>query len=781
MAVTTGKACFRLNAFVAICMALIIAASAEAQWDTARFAAPGPNEAVFAMAMHDDGSGPALYVGGLFDAIDGQPHHRIARYRNGVWESIGHGGWAGMSGNSAGINSLASFGDVLYCSLFNGTVARWTGAAWIATPSAGTTTTCFAGHDGSLYAGVGGSTGSVKRWNGTNWDAVPGLTGSVRTMASFKRNLIVAGSFTTPSRIARLDGTTWEGLGSGVSGSVSCLTEYQGDLIVAGSFAMAGGNPASNVARWDGKAWHAMGAGLPGATFSLVVHDGQLMAGGNFVPVTTATSNLMAWNGTQWTPVSSDFSADVGTGNSAVTSLASVVAGNGAGTLYVGGDFSIADSMCVNNVVKYESGTWNRLSECASCLGLSGPPTTTLVQGDSLIVGGSCRCAGTTRVNRIARWDGNTWSPVGSGFGSNARVYALAEFGDTEGAEARLYAAGFLPRLGQYYVFVWNGVEWEPVGNGFNGGVASLAVFDDGTGPALIAGGSFTTVGSTPALRLAKWDGVSWSQFAGGVNHSSGSAGVTSLLVWNDGSGDGLVAAGRFGHAGTLSVDGLALWRDGQWSIIGEEGAAGGAVTSVVAWPPPNGASLIASGNFFEIGGVDCGGMALWNGQNWQDIAPDPSEGACRARAFSTNGCPDLATFRAEVPNGRNWDGHAWRYFDEGLDDARATIWSLQFGGATVLYADIALFQDQIVFAADFTSAGGQPANNFAIWDLETDYACEVDVNHSGVVDVDDLIQVILDWGPCNDCPGDCTPCRGDGFVNADDLTAVILGWGPCP
>jgi hypothetical protein len=49
-------------------------------------------------------------------------------------------------------------------------------------------------------------------------------------------------------------------------------------------------------------------------------------------------------------------------------------------------------------------------------------------------------------------------------------------------------------------------------------------------------------------------------------------------------------------------------------------------------------------------------------------------------------------------------------------------------------------------------------------------------------VDVDDLIAVILAWGPC---PAPPTPCPADvnnsGSVDVDDLIAVILGWGPCP
>ncbi|MHC5005461.1 MAG: multiheme c-type cytochrome [Planctomycetota bacterium] len=53
------------------------------------------------------------------------------------------------------------------------------------------------------------------------------------------------------------------------------------------------------------------------------------------------------------------------------------------------------------------------------------------------------------------------------------------------------------------------------------------------------------------------------------------------------------------------------------------------------------------------------------------------------------------------------------------------------------------------------------------------------DVDGDGTVTVDDLIDVILAWGPCSDPP---VPCPADtdcnGTVDVDDLINVILHWG---
>jgi hypothetical protein len=42
-------------------------------------------------------------------------------------------------------------------------------------------------------------------------------------------------------------------------------------------------------------------------------------------------------------------------------------------------------------------------------------------------------------------------------------------------------------------------------------------------------------------------------------------------------------------------------------------------------------------------------------------------------------------------------------------------------------------------------------------------------------VDVQDLVEVILNWGPCPNCGADVD---ANGEVNADDLITVIVNWG---
>src|SRR5262249_28534032 len=92
---------------------------------------------------------------------------------------------------------------------------------------------------------------------------------------------------------------------------------------------------------------------------------------------------------------------------------------------------------------------------------------------------------------------------------------------------------------------------------GLNGAATALAVFDDGTGPALYAGGFFTVAGSALATHVARWDGTTMTWAPLGLGTDSG---VSALAVYDDGSGPALYAAGQFAYAGGSAAARVAKW-----------------------------------------------------------------------------------------------------------------------------------------------------------------------------------------------------------------------------
>jgi hypothetical protein len=104
----------------------------------------------------------------------------------------------------------------------------------------------------------------------------------------------------------------------------------------------------------------------------------------------------------------------------------------------------------------------------------------------------------------------------------------------------------------------WDGTTWSPLGTGMNGVVRALAVDRSGN---LYAGGSFTTAGGVSASRIAKWNGTSWSALGAGVNQN-----VYTLAFDADGR---LYAGGGFTTAGGASANHVARWSGSSWSTLG--------------------------------------------------------------------------------------------------------------------------------------------------------------------------------------------------------------------
>ena len=108
------------------------------------------------------------------------------------------------------------------------------------------------------------------------------------------------------------------------------------NLYAGGYFTTAGGVPANNIAKWDGSAWSALGSGMNGTVYALAVSGTDLYAGGHFTTAGGVPANYIAkWDGSAWSALGSGV---MGGDGYCVYALAA----DGAGHLFVGGDFSLA-------------------------------------------------------------------------------------------------------------------------------------------------------------------------------------------------------------------------------------------------------------------------------------------------------------------------------------------------------------------------------------------------------------------------------------------------------
>ena len=140
-------------------------------------------------------------------------------------------------------------------------------------------------------------------------------------------------------------------------------------------------------------------------------------------------------------------------------------------------------------------------------------------------------------------------------------VSALTVFDD--GGGPALYAGGSFTTAGGISanrIAKWDGTSWSALGTGLGGWVRALTVFDDGGGPALYAGGDFTTAGGVDANYIAKWDGASWAPLSTGMGGTIGFPGVYALAVFDDDGGPALYAGGGFTTAGDNVSAYFAKW-----------------------------------------------------------------------------------------------------------------------------------------------------------------------------------------------------------------------------
>jgi hypothetical protein len=301
----------------------------------------------------------------------------------------------------------------------------------------------------------------------------------------------------------------------------------------------------------------------------------------------------------------------------------------GSERVYVGGRFTSAGGVEAARVAAYTDRAWSALGPgirfgqgCWAPLPLT---VRTLLEVDlptvaGVIAGGnmSITGAGGMESHSIARWDGAGWRPMGDGLAMGLTdtcggVRDLAVFDD--GGGAALYASGLfhVPAGG---LARWNGASWDDVGGRglggfiFDGGGNAMAAHDDGTGPALYVGGSFTLAGSTPVSNVARWSpGAGWEALGDGLDFV-----VEALVEFEDEGQSALLAAGGEGATGQVH-----RWDGASWSRMG--GMFDSRVLDIAIFDDGGGPALYVAGEFSAHDGRPARRLARWDENEWVEVA----------------------------------------------------------------------------------------------------------------------------------------------------------------
>ncbi len=629
-------------------------------WDDV-FATPGTiGNGVNAVCVWDDGTGPAVYLGGDFSQIgnirtsgfplpNGTGANGIVKVTATGYQALDKGigpnqtSQVGVLGGPKVVRALAAYdpdGSGPLPSML------YVAGSFMFASEPGTTITS--------------QRWSIAAWNGTSWQRVgpegaPGL------------------------ELGDLS------VGDAIRFNVRAMAVYDPDqggplppeLYVGGAFPTAGGVSAQGIARWNGvsSTWSDVGgpfAGSQNVVYALAVVDEDL--GGPLPPVLYAAGRLTAmgdgtvvtglakWNGTSWSAVPGIVESAPGNpGVDGITALG--VHRDGAGeTLWVGGNMLVNGVPC--GVARLVNGSWEcvfsdggplggtiandylglpmtvqRIAQFGQDMYFLGPPSgpapTPCVQGSYR--GGLYRWnAASGQTAWVADIDALTHALGSLGTGDRLHVGTMTSIDFDLGGpgSTELFIGGNFNVVGgrmRTDMCLFDGTNFEsivPHASNALGLVGSAGQDDgrvlyvadlDGSGPlprSLIVAGRFHGAGDVVSPNVIGFNGVSYFPMPVGSSATrcdgvdfNGSPAFLDFATFNDGTGEKVYAA---------SSNGVLVWSGTAWEKLAD---APGFVRQLEVFNDGSGPALWALGGFSMIEGVPARGCAKWNGTTW--IATD--------------------------------------------------------------------------------------------------------------------------------------------------------------
>lgn len=583
----------------------------------------------------------------------------------------------------------------------------------------------FLNPDGSLDPAES-NTGSI---DGRGWRIEPAPDGSPRFVRQGEiAEPVYAGSLSA-------DDDNWDdrfgnGPGSnGIDDEVFALASDGIRLYVGGAFTKAGDIAANNIVSWDGKRWQILGTG-PGilngvnGTVNSIVIDGDIIyVGGQFTNAGgTPVQNVARYS------ISSRTWANVTGGISGTNAFVSTIMLDGD-NVYVGGTFSRAGSLTVNNIA-----IWNRTTQAWSALGtgVQGNVNAIAKGPDGVYVGGSFSSAGGVASSSVARWDGTAWHSLAGGV--NGSVNAIAVLGNRVFVGGQFNRAGdtAVNNIARWYVdsSLWSrltGIEelvgqyFRVEGNGVDDVVRSIEI--DGNN--VYVSGTFRsafpgdlTLDPVSTNYIARWfepTEVEWWQTNTwwaplGRGARNGMNGFVNALAFFDGE---LYAGGAFSRAGGQNADGIARWDGIRWLSL-----TTGVNNFIFTLALTDEQEVYVGGEFNQTGSSNTMGIAKLNGSQWELV-----NGAVNGSIYALAAAGDWIYVGGyfnqvgSVParNVARWNRVTGQWSALGSSAGPGNDSTLSYVSA------IAIRDDEVYLGGLFSSAGGIVANGIARWNSATD------------------------------------------------------------
>lgn len=384
--------------------------------------------------------------------------------------------------------------------------------------------------------------------------------------------------------------------------------------------------------------------------------------------------------------------------------------------------------------------------------------------GPRLFAAGTFSTINGQPTSGIARFDGAAWAGFGNGLSPGTAI-AFGRF--DAGSGPSLIAGGtFAGSIARLDVAT---SSWLPLGLGLSGGFPASSVIDmiehdDGSGWALFVVGSFLQAAGLPAPLVAKWTGTSWSPLSSGLSTGFFDTG-RALAIFDEGQGPRLFVAGIFQTAGGIAASNIARWDGSNFSPVGT--GLNGGVSDLAVFDDGSGPQLFAIGSFTTAGASPAPGAARWNGSSWSPLMAPPFGSLTKLAVYDPGFGRALyagrinINFGASLPALLTWTPGGW------LVDATGTVptTSLSFGISALGVHDLGA-GPRLVVGGEFTSLNGVSAAQIA--------------QHTGTASL--AMEVAQPGGPGTPfrfINTNLTPGRTYFNIFSTDLCAAGPGTGP--
>ncbi|HWB20642.1 MAG TPA: hypothetical protein VG711_10100 [Phycisphaerales bacterium] len=630
--------------------------------------------------------------------------------------------------------------------------------------------------------------------------------------------LYVGGEFDRAGTVSVKDIAKWNGKswlpvfnsGEGFTGNLHAMIVFDDGtgpaLYVGGDFTYTGQFVRTLIAKFNGKTWTPLLTGAsPSSVSCFAIHDdgsgSTLYAGGIKLPVGVSTSYEGVAKLNPKTLQWESFGAAITGPN--ILQVSSLASDNGVfgspATLFVGGTFNTIGGESIYYLAQWKNGAWSAFADSSGI-----PEVMTMfdvTKNPRLIVGGQ---------SIFAAWNGSSWSTFPSDNEAGAPMAFAIQPVIVNGA-SHLFAGGYFGGAWSTGVTHWDGTHWNLMTSGVEGYPLSMQIFDDGSGPALIVAGAFNLAGGNPASNIAKWSSLdipqdaNRNQFADECDIADGTSADCDANVVPDEAqlpiayqlddDEPYVAVHTGGNSDFLCGN--------QFRVQPGEEVINAISTPASMWArdrlpirvflysdpnndgDPSDAQVLAEGFIEEF----------FNQSDWLPL-PNlvakirPTRVGSAGQSFFIGAFVSSASKQAwiwsgmpHIPFGRCWykyglvgevNPHDLSQGTVALSDQEPFEWFIR-----AISSDCN--QNGIWDACDISSGTSADANNNGIPD-ECESPCDADLlplGGNGVIDIDDLTAIILNWGTCE--PGACwTDLDHSGSTDVGDLMAVLQNWGQC-